>query len=116
MVKFAEYCLDGDTPVVTVEYGVLPIREIVEKELLCQVYSVDQNGFMYTQPVEQWHARGDRLMFEYELENGAIIRATPDHKFLTNDGQMFAIDEIFERGLELAEYFLRDLPQLALVT
>lgn len=111
MVKFAEYCLAGDTPILTVEYGVLPIREIVEKELICHVYSVDANGFIYTQPIEQWHNRGDRLMFEYELENGSVIRATPDHQFLTADGQMLAINEIFTQGLDLAEMKLPLPPQ-----
>ena len=111
MVKFAEYCLDGDTPIVTVEHGVLTIREIVEKQLMCNVYSVDENDLIYVQPIEQWHERGDRLMFEYELENGGIIRATPDHKFLTSDGRMLPINDIFEQGLDLAEYTPADLPQ-----
>ena len=106
MVKFAEYCLAGDTPVVTVEYGVLPIQTIVEQELLCQVYSVDAQGLIYTQPIEQWHNRGDRLLYEYELENGQIIRATPDHKFLTTTGEMQAIDEIFAQNLDLATWAL----------
>ncbi|BAW96654.1 DNA polymerase III alpha subunit [[Synechococcus] sp. NIES-970] len=104
MVKFAEYCLAGDTPVVTVEYGVLPIRTIVDQELLCHVYSLDPQGFIYTQPVEQWHRRGDRLLYEYELETGAVIRATPDHKFLTATGEMLPIDEIFVRNLDLAAW------------
>lgn len=104
MVKFAEYCLAGDTPIITVEYGVVPIRTIVEQELLCHVYSVDQQGLIYTQPVEQWHRKGDRPIYEYELEDGSIIQATPDHKFLTTTGEMVAIDEIFQQGLDLASY------------
>ncbi|WP_160148460.1 hypothetical protein [[Leptolyngbya] sp. PCC 7376] len=43
-------------------------------------------------------------MFEYQLDNGGIIRATPDHKFLTADGRMLAIDTIFQEDLELADY------------
>ncbi|WP_099239246.1 DNA polymerase III subunit alpha [Synechococcus sp. BDU 130192] len=114
MVKFAEYCLAGDTPVVTVEYGVLPIQTIVEQELLCQVYSVDAQGLIYTQPIEQWHNRGDRLLYEYELENGQMIRATPDHKFLTTTGELLPIDEIFTQNLDLAAWTVPDsLPRIA---
>ncbi|ANV90410.1 trans-splicing intein-formed DNA polymerase III subunit alpha N-terminal partner DnaE-N [Picosynechococcus sp. PCC 8807] len=114
MVKFAEYCLAGGTPVVTVEYGVLPIQTIVEQELLCHVYSVDAQGLIYTQPIEQWHQRGDRLLYEYELENGQMIRATPDHKFLTTTGELLPIDEIFTQNLDLAAWAVPDfLPRTA---
>lgn len=103
MVKFAEYCLSYDTEILTVEYGPLAIGRIVEGRIDCHVYSMDSNGFVYTQPIAQWHHRGQQEIFEYRLDDGRKIRATADHKFMTTTGEMMPIDDIFERGLALKQ-------------
>ncbi len=103
MLKFAEYCLSYETEILTVEYGFLEIGEIVEKQIQCRVYTVDSNGILYTQSIAQWHDRGQQEVYEYLLENGVIIRATKDHKFMTHEGEMLPIDDIFTQGLDLLQ-------------
>jgi DNA polymerase III subunit alpha len=101
MVMFAEYCLSYDTAIATVEYGAIPIGRIVEEQIECTVYSVDVLGRIYQQTVVQWHDRGRQELFAYELDNGEVIRATADHKFMITTGALVAIDTIWRKGLEL---------------
>ncbi|HAN45362.1 MAG TPA: trans-splicing intein-formed DNA polymerase III subunit alpha N-terminal partner DnaE-N [Cyanobacteria bacterium UBA8156] len=101
MVMFAEYCLAADTLVLTAEYGPLPIGQIVAERLPCQVYSRTPEGQIVRQPIAQWHARGMQEVFAYELEDGSEIWATPDHEFLTVEGEMMPIEEIWQQGRSL---------------
>jgi len=103
MVAFAEYCLTYDTLVYTLEYGPMPIGKLVNYEIICSVFSINSQGFIYTQPIAQWHERGIQEVYEYELENGEVIQATPDHRFMTTTGEMLPIDQIFSQGLELLQ-------------
>jgi DNA polymerase-3 subunit alpha len=106
MVKFAEYCLSYDTEILTVEYGLISLGKIVEENLDCTVFTIDKNGFVYTQEIGQWHRRGEQEVFEYRLDDGSVIRSTKDHKFMAEDGEMLPIDEIFTKGLELKQIFI----------
>ena len=103
MILFAEYCLSPDTDILTLEYGWVSLETIVKHELDCHVFSLDDQGHLITQPIAQWHHRGEQELFEYELEDGTMIRATADHRFMTQTGKMMAINDIFEQGLEFRQ-------------
>lgn len=103
MLLFAEYCLSYDTPVLTLEYGWLPIGQVVQEQIECQVFSINERGHLYTQPIAQWHHRGQQEVFEYTLADGSTIQATAEHQFMTTEGQMYPIQQIFEEGLSLKQ-------------
>lgn len=98
---FSDYCLSYNTKILTVEYGFISIGMIVENRIDCNVYSINDAGLIYTQPIVQWHKRGIREVFRYELEDGAFIEATPDHKFMTTNGEMLSIETIFQENKDL---------------
>lgn len=103
MLLFAEYCLSYDTPVLTLEYGWLPIGQVVKEQIECQVFSINERGHLYMQPIAQWHHRGQQEVFEYTLADGSTIQATAEHQFMTTDEQMYPIQQIFEEGLSLKQ-------------
>ncbi|HEY9827670.1 MAG TPA: DNA polymerase III subunit alpha [Stenomitos sp.] len=107
MVLFAEYCLSGETEVLTLEYGWIPIQKLVNEQLDVTVFSLHRTGYLYTQPIRQWHHRGYREVIEYQLEDGSTLLATPEHRFMTTEGCMMSIEDIFAKGLSLHQV---DLP------
>lgn len=101
LVGFADYCLAYDTKVLTLEYGPIEIGKIVTEKLACKVLSLDETGQRLVQKVEQWHNRGNKHVIEYTLENDTSIRSTPEHKFMTQEGTMEAIETIYTSSLDL---------------
>lgn len=101
LVGFADYCLSGETLIVTDE-GIQSIYDIVKSKLNVNVLSYNlQQGEHCMQKVVQWHTRGKRMVNKYILNDKTEIICTPDHKFLTINDQMVEIDTIYKRNLDL---------------
>ncbi len=93
-------CLDGDTEVVTTE-GIFKIKDLLNKNL--RVVTVDSNLRLTCSDictVQQTAYTKEEI--QIELENGSIIKCTPEHKLMLNDGTykeaqyLTEDDELFE--------------------
>lgn len=78
------FCLDGDTEVITSD-GMFLIKELVGNPRY--LYTADTEGLLHLTelPVEAVIQGYTDTLIELELEDGTIIRCTPDHKFLTQN-------------------------------
>ena len=79
-------CLHGDTPILTREHGLVPIRTVSGET----VHVADGNGDWVAAPV---HDHGVQELIEVEIGLGAtrknrrVIRATPEHRWVLADGR-----------------------------
>lgn len=78
------FCLDGDTEVITTD-GMFPIKELVGNPKY--LYTDDTKGLLRLtdSPVEAVIQGYADTLIELEMEDGTVIRCTPDHKFLTQN-------------------------------
>lgn len=100
LVGFADYCLHGNTKVITKEYGSIEIYKIVENKLPVTVLSLDENGILIEQQVKQFWTKGYKHCYSYILENNIEIICTEDHKFLTGNSKE-EIEEIYKAKKKL---------------
>lgn len=78
------YCLDGDTVICT-DTGYRPIRELEGKTI--QVPTINSDGKLEmsdqcTVAVTGYY----QDVYEIELEDGSVVKCTPNHRFMLKDG------------------------------
>lgn len=90
-------CLSGSTLILTAEYGVIPIGEIVGET----VHVLDGNGHWIEAPINSF---GEQYTGEVVLRGGyngrvlKVIRATENHRWILDDGR-----EVLSGGLEAGD-------------
>lgn len=93
-------CLDGNTEIVTTE-GIFKIKDLVNRNL--RVFTIDDDLKLAQSnicTVQQTTTTKEEI--QIELENGTIIKCTPEHKFMLKDGTykeaqyLNEDDELFE--------------------
>ena len=98
----AIFCLDGDTIISTID-GDKQIKDL--ENTITQVYCVDESGdVVLSEPCEIKQTAKTRDVYEIELEDGTILRCTPNHRFMLKDGSykeaqyLTELDELKDLG------------------
>jgi len=90
-------CFSGDTRVALVD-GTAPTLEEMARRAdngeLFWGYSIGANGRLIVTLLEAPRFIGRDPLLEIELDDGARIRATPDHEFLLRDGRTIAAGQL----------------------
>ena len=77
-------CLDGDTMVLT-DSGYIKIADMVGNKY--RVASVSDDGnITYSEECFAIPTKKSTIEYEIELEDGTIVKCTPEHKFMLKDG------------------------------
>ena len=77
------FCLDGDTEILTVD-GPIKISDLEGKST--RVMSFGYKGeVVVSEECTAVRTASDAEIYEFELENGSVIRCTSDHRFLVVD-------------------------------
>ena len=80
----AVFCLDGDTIISTVD-GDKQIKDL--ENTTTQVYCIDEFGdVVLSEPCEIKQTAKTSVIYEIELEDGTILKCTPNHRFMLKDG------------------------------
>jgi deoxycytidine triphosphate deaminase len=90
-------CFRGDTRVALVD-GTAPTLEDMARRAdsgdMFWGYSVGENGRLIVSLLDAPRFIGRDALLEVELDDGALIHATPDHLFMRRDGRMVEADKL----------------------
>jgi deoxycytidine triphosphate deaminase len=90
-------CFAGNTRVALVD-GTSPTLEAMAKRAesgeVFFGYSLNEYGRIVVSMLESPRFIGRDSLLEITLDNGEVIQATPDHKFITRDGRAVTADEL----------------------
>lgn len=88
------YCLHGDTSILTTD-GEFRIEDMCGKTF--RTYSVDSDGnTVISNPTTVAMTTMETDYYELELDDGSIIKCTPEHKFMLSDGTYKMAKELSE--------------------
>jgi dCTP deaminase len=90
-------CFRGDTRVALVDGTFATLEDMARRadsDELFWGYSIGENGRAIVSLLDAPRHIGRDSLMEVELDNGEVIRATPDHEFMLRDGRMLPAAQI----------------------
>src|SRR4029079_14413925 len=84
-------CFRGDTRVALVDGSSATLEEMARRAdsgELCWGYSIGENDRVIVSLLDRPRYIGRDSLIDVQLDNGAVIAATPDHEFILRDGRM----------------------------
>ena len=97
-------CLTGDTTIKTVD-GLQKLEDLVGKLIQVPTFNIETGEIQESQVCTVAQTKYATELIEVELENGAVIKCTPEHKLLLETGEYKRADELLDTD-ELAEQSL----------
>ena len=94
--KICIACFTGDTKVKSLDGHSYSFKELVDNNVRgLWVYALDQNGNMVPALAKNIRKTGEsKKLVKITLDNGKIIKSTPNHDFMTLNGQYKRADEL----------------------
>jgi len=90
-------CFRADTRVALVDGTAPTLEQMARRHAQGEVffgYSLGQNGRVVASRLDAPRFIGRDSLLEIELDDGALIHATPDHQFMRRDGRMVAAHDL----------------------
>ena len=98
-------CFTGDTKVLLADGTSKPIKELVGKSFEVFAYNEITKRFEIAQAYNCEKKKDNAELLKITLDNGHIIKCTPDHRFLLKNGNWLKADELFEGASLQALYY-----------
>ncbi len=87
-------CFTGYTPVPTLDGKSYSLRELAENNKEIVVYACTESGKVVAAKATAKKTRTNAKLVKVDLDNGAEIRCTPDHKFMLRDGSYLEAENL----------------------
>lgn len=102
------FCLDGDT-IIKTNFGDQKLSSLVDKDI--QVISIDDEGKeILSNTCTVMPTLKTKIEYQIELEDGTVLKCTPNHKFMLKDGTykeaqyLSEEDELFDENITYKDF------------